>query len=307
MLKKQRKWLSWTLVMALLLSLLPANVQPVHAATYTNPTLEAAANSVTNKSLPVLNLSNKNITGEVNVAELKGTDSNQFPNLVKVNLQGNFLTKVNGVAGVTTAVEGNLFDPANPTQISDKAKLKLTDESAISRKQATPTPISITDLWDTIVSKEATNTTLKDLVAMGVVDEIAIEYKTTAPATLTVTDNTVDTVADVSLAIPATDVPNLDTTQKIKVTVKYKNLGATPVSVERAVVLKVPTLKITGISDNATLYRGVSKVDVTVTRLNDDDQPLDIAAVGDIVWSTNPAGQPITVVAGTAKLYAATK
>ena len=201
MLKKQRKWLSWALVVALLLSLLPANVQPVQAATYTNATLEAAANSITNKSLPVLNLSGKSIAGAVNVGELKGTDANQFPNLARVNLQGNLITKITASPGITVVSDNNLFDPAAPTtNLSAKAKLTEKNAEKIVRKKNTPTPIKINDIWEGIVSQQDDNLTLKELVAKGVVEKITLEYYLNGAATpQTVATTSLSDVNNVSL------------------------------------------------------------------------------------------------------------
>ena|GEM_PF-3012091 len=298
MLKKQRKWLSWALVVALLLSLLPANVQPVQAATYTNATLEAAANSITNKSLPVLNLSGKSIAGAVNVGELKGTDANQFPNLARVNLQGNFITKITASPGITVVSDNNLFDPANTANLSAKAKLKELNTDPIVRKKNTPTPIKINDIWEGIVSQQSDTLTLKELVAKGVVEKITLEYYLNGVTTpQSVATTSLSDVNNVSLEIPQTDVPNLDPAHKVKVIVKYKDITQTT-EVEKAIDLRVPTFKIEGLTDGATLYRGVSKVDVTITKIDEDGNVLDIPALSDVTLAPGA----LTVVAGSEKL-----
>ena len=260
--------------------------------------MEAAANSITNKSLPVLNLSGKSIAGAVNVGELKGTDANQFPNLARVNLQGNFITKITASPGITVVSDNNLFDPATPANLSTKAKLKELNTDPIVRKKNTPTPIKINDIWEGIVSHDSNTLTLKELVAKGVVEKITLEYYLNGTATpQSVATTSLSDVNNVSLEIPQTDVPNLDPAHKVKVIVKYKDIAQTT-EVEKAIDLRVPTFKIEGLTDGATLYRGVSKVDVTITKIDEDGNVLDIPALSDVTLAPGA----LTVVAGSEKL-----
>lgn len=310
MLKKQRKWLSWALVVALLLSLLPTNVQPAQAATYTNPTLEAAVNTIPTKNLPVVSLANKNIVGEVDLNQLKGTDPNQFPNLVRVNLSGNYITNVLSYTGsgtpVTVLLTDGLFDSTTPSNPSARAQLKLSSTlndtaNPITRKKNAATDIPLTELWEDIVLADGSKT-LKELATMGLLDRIEMEYKLTGAAAPT--QVAITSAADVTsgnVKIPQADVGNLDESYKIKVKVWYKNITTPTNPVERSVKLLVPTLKVTGIVDNSTLYRGVSKVNVTVQKIDEDGNPMDIAAATDIGLVSDPVGQA-SVVPGSDKL-----
>ena len=289
LLKKQRKWLSWALVIALLLSLLPANVQPAQAAV-TNPTLASAINGMS-RTLPVLNLANKNIAGKVDITELKG----EFPNLVKVILKDNFITDISNIGSVTVISDGNLINPADN-------KLKFTDNEKIKRIKASPEKISAQEFLEKIVLEKRSAVTLKDLVTKGVVEKVSISYTPNGGSETTVDDTTITTdPASVDNAeIAAADVQNVDTTQPIKITVKYKDVATPADPVEKMLDLRVPSLKIDGVP--AVMYRDNSEAVITVTKLDANDNPQTIAATNTITISGVGLTAPTALTATDLKL-----
>ena len=107
--------------------------------------------------------------------------------------------------------------------------MKFTDNEKIKRIKASPEKISAQEFLEKIVLEKRSAVTLKDLVTKGVVEKVSISYTPNGGSETTVDDTTITTdPASVDNAeIAAADVQNVDTTQPIKITVKYKDV-ATP-------------------------------------------------------------------------------
>lgn len=276
MLKKHKKWISVITLLSFLLTMLPLNALPAYAAS-SNATLEAAMQSVTNKNQTTIILSDKNIVGEVDLADIKA----HFPNIVRVNLKNNYITKITGEG---TPGNPQVVDRTNNLLLANEKALTWAEPDQIERKKYAPEDISLSE-YLTKITNATKQLNLQELIDKKIVDKVSFSYTTTT-GTL---EQSFD-VADIANAkVPASAVPDLDPSENIKVKVHYVGQpdGTFEGEVTKEVNVKDISLAVSGLT--SPLYTDLSVATVEVKKLDADDNVVAIADVNEVTESFEPA------------------
>lgn len=255
--------------------MLPLNALPAYAAS-SNATLEAAMQSVTNKNQTTVILSDKNIVGEVNLADIKA----HFPKIARVNLKNNYITNIigEGVAGNPTVV--NKTD--NLLTAPEKA-LTWAEPNQIERKKYAPEEISLSE-YLTKITNATKQLNLQELIDKKIIDKVSFSYFVNSVEQVQTFD-----VADIANAkVPASDIENLGVDKNLKVKVHYvgQPAGTFEGDVTKEVNIKDISLAVSGLPP--TLYTGLSVAMVEVKKLDADDNAVPINNVDDVTVAFDP-------------------
>lgn len=273
---KAKKWLSWLLAVTIVAGLIPFNTLSAFAQPG-NQSLADAMNTITNTNAETIVLTNKNIVGEVNLSDIR----TKFPNARRVNLSGNYITKI--VQDDPASTPMVVVNDSNNLLAGAQRTLNYSGGTTpIKRIKYSPTAINVSELFAQINSGKGS---LQELIDKGAIESITYEYEVSGmQQTNTVTNGTW-----ANAEISATDVPNLTNGGVLAIKVKFVGDGPNdqPINVPINLELLDAKIEVTGMP--ATMYTNLSSAEVTITKVGVNGESLDFAADTDVTIDLNPA------------------